>query len=192
MSNSPEKFVVQLTGQPDSGKTEVANHLHVMHGFEVVRPSDFIRRYARQHGVVLGERKDFAQVHKEMLRELGRRSLSRMLLATPSERVCVDGMRVPGHAENIRSAAPGILLGLDCRLEDRFERSKSRQSPLDKPNIEEFLADEQAEYRSLDPYEISTLTVMEMADYRLRTDKSLQQVCADVDEIVVPLLNTRA
>jgi dephospho-CoA kinase len=112
-------------------------------------------------------------------------------MAHPAERVCVDGIRVPAHSMRLRELCGSKILALHCPPELRFVRACERGGDLDKRTLEAFLKDEAQEARNPDPYVQSTLTVMEMADYRIDGSQPLPNVLEAVDRIV-PLVVGRS
>ncbi len=121
-----------------------------------------------------------------MLTELGRFAVTNAILEVPSDRICVDGIRVPGHARPLQEY--GIIVAIDCPQDIRYTRAIQRARGLDRLTFDEFLEDEAREARSEDPFSASTLTVMEMADYRIDGSRPLDVVKKDFDPIVAEIL----
>ena len=180
------KTVLQITGEPNAGKSELCKWLEKEKGFTPVLVSDLIRDYARPRGIELRERRDFIDAHTRMLSELGKFAISEAILNTPSSRISVDGIRVPAHVERLRQY--GLVIALRCPPEIRFQRSLERRSPLDKTTYEEFIADEMEEARNEDPYVQSTLTVMDSADYNVDSSRPFNEVVQEVDKIIAPYI----
>ncbi len=180
------RTILQVTGQPGAGKTEVCKYLVEEYGFATVLVSDLIRAYAKPRGISLSKRLDYKLAHTQLLAELGQFAISDAIIETPSDLVCVDGIRVPAHAERLRSYGSKIV-ALHCPPQIRFERAIQRKSALDKTSYEDFLSDEELELRNADPYVQGTLTVMEMADYHIDSSRPLTQVQQSVDAIVAQL-----
>lgn len=185
-----EKTVLQVTGEPGVGKTETCKHLEQRHGFARILVSDLIRDYAGTKGISLRERADYKAAHLQLLAERGKAAITDIIMDHPSERVCVDGIRVPAYSSRLRELCGSKIMALYCPPELRFVRACERGDSLDKQTFEAFLHDEAQEARSLDPYVQSTLTVMEMADYRIDASQPLPAVLEAVDRIV-PLVIPR-
>ena len=181
-----ERIVLQITGEPGAGKTAACAHLVKNFGFTSILVSDLIREYSKPRGIALRERSDYKFAHSELLRELGQQAISEAVLNTPAELVCVDGIRVPAHAERLHRY--GKIIALHCPPAIRFERASQRKGQLDKASYQDFLLDEELESRNPDPFVQGTLTVMEMADYNIDSSQALPQVLDTLDTIVVPLL----
>ncbi len=182
----PERLVLQITGQPGAGKTEACRYLTENYGFTSILVSDLIREYANPRGIILRERADYKFAHSELLRELGQQAISEAVLNTPTDLVCVDGIRVPAHAERLHWY--GKIIALHCPPVIRFERANQRKGELDKASYEDFLGDEELESRNPDEFVQGTLTVMEMADYDIDSSQPLPQVLDKLDAFIIPLL----
>jgi dephospho-CoA kinase len=181
-----EKTIIQLAGQPAAGKTEVSKYLESTYGFITVRPSDIIREFASQKGLPLRERKDYKPAHAQLLEERGAYAIPQQIIEMPTDKLCVDGMRVPANAQRLREYG-SIIVALECPAEIRFERSTERKRDIDKTSFEAFIQDEESENRSPDPFVQSTLTVIEMADYRIDSSQPPERVFEEIDYIVSTL-----
>ena len=104
-----------------------------------------------------------------------------------SATICVDGMRVPAHASALHNL--GKIIALHCPREQRIDRS-NRSRDIDQLDIDARIREEERESRNGNPFELSTLTVMEMADYQVDSTRPLGAVLHSVDDIVEPLLDS--
>ena len=184
----PERTIVQIVGQPGSGKSEVCNHLAEKYGFTSLLISDLIRRFADDKGILLKERADYRSAHAQLLADQGEYAITDEILKIDSELICVDGMRVPAHAARLRSKARSMIIALNCPARVRFDRSLLRARGIDSPNYEEFLLDEEQDFYNQDPFVQSTGTVMEMADHQVNSSVPLIQVFQTVDAFVEPFV----
>jgi dephospho-CoA kinase len=125
-----------------------------------------------------------------MLYELGLSVITEAIANTPSDLIIVDGIRVPLLSDDLRLKHGAKVVALDCPPEIRYERIRRRGRKIDKLSFEDFLADEEAESFSTDPFEASTLTVIETADYHIDSSKPFPRVVTEVDDIVVSFLAT--
>ena len=178
-----ERLIVSLAGNPASGKTDVAKHLEDAYGFTTVRPSGLIRAYAENRGIPLRERRDYSQTFNDMIAEEGSDKIVEQMLDSTDGNLCVDGERLPQHIMRLRKHG-AVVIALWCPIQTRYERAMERADERDKVTFEEFKADEASEYQSTEPPGISTLTVMQMADYHLDGSKEPRVVQAAVEDIV--------
>lgn len=185
-----DRTILQITGEPGAGKTDVCAHLAEEYNFSVVRVSDIIRSFARSKDLVLGPRSDYLDVHKQMKDEQGTDIVARTILGEPASRLCVDGIRVMSDVERLRKAPGAIskVVALHCPAEIRFERTLQRKSGLDRLSFEEFLEDDRRDAYNPDPERQNTQAVMDAADYHIDASQPQELVFQAIDEIVVPIL----
>lgn len=178
------RFIAQIVGQPGAGKTEACQHLYDFHGLRPILVSDLIREYADIREMALRSREDYSAAHRQMLRELGKYAITETIISKPFERISVDGIRVPAHVERLRQHGP--VIALHCPPEVRYERILARGRELDQPSYTDFLKAEGQQNRSPDPFEISTLTAMEGADYHVDSSQPLDRVKIELSNIIEP------
>ncbi len=178
--------IVQLVGLPGSGKTELSKYISDTYGFTPILVSDFIRNWAHICGVELSKRKDYMDTHAQMLSDLGKFAVTEAILDSPSDRICVDGLRVPAHSEFLHTYGP--IIALDCPIDIRYQRMKLRKGPLDKVSLDEVLRDEELESHNNDPFSQNTQAVMELADFHIDSSQPLPWVTNAVDKFMVPLI----
>lgn len=162
-------IAVNIIGQAGSGKSSVAKYLHERYDFEVHRPSDVLRDYAKRNHLPLSSRSDYAAYHKILIGE-DPESIIRPVLESTAERVCLDGLRVIGHAQALKHQIGMRTLALSCPPEICFAHIKSApewRKYRDESKIEtidDYLADIAADSNNLGLLEINVERVMGMAD----------------------------
>jgi cytidylate kinase len=179
--------IIEITGQPGSGKSSISDHLVETRGFSLFSVSGFIKKYADSKGLEIIERFDYETVHKEILSDLGRHAITDMILGSRSERIVVDGLRVPAYVKELNEHG-GVNIALHSPAEQRYGRVMLKHNGIDSPPYEKFLRDEAREYRSKDPYACSTLSVMDAADYHVDATHPLDVVTSEVVSIVDTLI----
>lgn len=161
---------INLIGKPGSGKSTLADYLSSEYGFDVFRPSDVIRNYAKARQIMLAHRGDYVNAHHLMLQE-NPNAMTDPIINHASSRLCIDGLRVPSHAARVQQAVGLITIGLECPDEVRFSRVLSAQeirAHRDASKIidfDEFLADEAPDNQTEDPSKPSVPLVMAMAKF---------------------------
>lgn len=183
-----DRLIIQIAGAARAGKSEVAKHLAEEYDFSVVLISDIIRAYADMREIILAQRDSYLRAFKHMKADLGSDIVASTVLEADGRRICVDGNRVPADVERLRQVG-AKLLALDCPVEVRFERAQRLQSPLDRRSLEEFMADDAAESSSRNPELQNLRAVIGMADFRVDSSRSLDQVTQDIDRIVALLVD---
>ena len=92
-------------------------------------------------------------------------------------------MRAPAEAEYLKSQG-GILLAVDADQELRYERVQSRRSETDQVTFEEFSAQEALENNDPDPNGMHKLKVIEMADYVIMNNGSIEDLHTEVEKFL--------
>lgn len=185
-----ERVVVQVTGEANAGKTELCSYFEEQYGFSVVLISDIIRSFADEQGITLSAREDYLATHKQMKTEQGNDVIARTVLEDPSDKLCVDGIRVINDAVRLRNtqAAASIIIALHCPPDIRHERSLARGSTIDRSSFEKFLEDDKHDAFSTDLEGPNTFAVMSAADHHIDSSMSREQVQQAADEILLPIL----
>ena len=176
-----EKTRINLIGQAGSGKSTISQHLAEHFGFEIFRPSDVIREYAQARDIALKRRQDYVDVHQAMMDE-DPDMIVRPVLQSPAARLCIDGLRVPHHAEILQRQVGMVTLALACPVETRFDRvynasewRRYREESQVK-TLEEFTADEAADNDNTDPLLPNVVTIMRMAGTTIDASQPLEVV----------------
>jgi dephospho-CoA kinase len=181
------RVILQITGEARAGKSEVCNHLSSEFNFSTILISDIIRGYAKTNGIFLGRRSDYLAAHNRMKEHLGLEIIKDTVLETTSERIVVDGVRVPNDVQRLREVGSQVI-ALHCPVDVRFERAKRLQTDIDPLTFEDFVHDDKEDAYNPDRERQSTHTVMSEADYHIDSSQPLSAVFRDLDDIVIPIL----
>jgi len=184
------KKILQVVGEARAGKSEACEYVAEKHGFKVVHVSDIIRSFARDRQITLGPRAAYLAVHAQMKQERGADYVARTVLASPYERICVDGIRVVNDVVRLQRAeqVESKIVALHCPPEKRFERALSLKSPLDSMTYEEFLEDDERDSYNPDPERQNTLAVIAMADTHIDSSQPRELVFKEIDAVVGSLV----
>jgi dephospho-CoA kinase len=99
----------------------------------------------------------------------------------------IESIRTPGEVELLRSKENFCLLAVDASPESRYQRITARGSSTDHVSFETFLDNEKREMDSTDPNKQNIRKCIEMADYRLLNDGSVEELCERVEQILLSL-----
>jgi len=183
--------VVNIVGYGGSGKSAVSELLKARHGFEIYRPSDLIRLYAKSSGLSLKSRQDYIDCHIAMVEK------DELAMIRPLENmfgsVCVDGLRAPKAMEFLRQKYSGFCVFLECPDEVRFDRvfgDSSRDTHRKPPTFEEFIADESPDRSNSDHNLPSLEDMKQSAEYVLDVSNvTAEQVCETIYSIAASRSN---
>jgi dephospho-CoA kinase len=118
------------------------------------------------------------------------------------ERLCAEAKRIgrnaiieaihtEGEARSLRREPNFVLLAVDADREARYHRIVARGSEKDHISFEKFKADEAREFSSTDPAKQNLSRCIELADYKLKNNGSVEELYARVDEILERLRDAR-
>jgi len=96
----------------------------------------------------------------------------------------IESIRTPGEIYSLRKKGRFILLSVDADPQIRYERIRQRQSETDQINFKTFLENEKREMTSADPNAQNLSKCIELADYRLWNNGTIEQLNRDVEVIL--------
>lgn len=88
----------------------------------------------------------------------------------------IESIRTPGEVSSLKSKSEFYLLAVDANPEIRYQRIRKRNSETDHISYETFLANEEREMESEDPYKQNLKKCKQMADYVLNNDGDLENL----------------
>ena len=95
----------------------------------------------------------------------------------------VESIRSLGEVAALKELG-GILLAVDAGRKLRYERVVLRGSSTDKVDFDTWVAQEEHEWRTMDPRGMNVPEVMKLADYTLTNDGTLAELHAQLDGIL--------
>lgn len=186
--DSDSETLVGLTGFARAGKSEIAQFLHEDYGYNIIKPSDVVRRaLVRQHG----ERKFARAEYRTMAENLRQASGPGYYLDGVdyrAERTLIDGTRHLDTAHFIRRQG-GLLIGVVARAEERFRRATTANDAKQKPvSLEDFELEERPEMNASSHGNggqiLKVLCCIQPGDIIDTTDMSREEVYGQVAAIL--------
>jgi cytidylate kinase len=187
-----ELFRINILGKACSGKSEVTKHLTQNLSFDLYRPSDTIRDYARERGLTLQGRKDYVAAHAAML-DRDPDAMIRPILESPAERLCIDGLRAPRMITRLRREIGMVTLALEAPVEARFARrlaaaqERVGRDASEITTLEAFIADEAADDAPGQEHLCAVTAAMELADQTVDAVQPVEAVIGEVESYLVSL-----
>jgi dephospho-CoA kinase len=99
----------------------------------------------------------------------------------------IESIRTPGEINSLRHKGRFILLSVDADPQIRYLRIRQRQSETDQVDYETFLENEKREMNSIDPNAQNLKKCMELADYKLWNNGTMEQLNRQLEEILTGL-----
>ena len=114
-----------------------------------------------------------------------------VLKANESNENCIiESIRTPGEVDSLRTNEGFRLLAVDADPEIRYSRISSRKSSTDNVSYSQFVANEQREMDSVDPNKQNLHKCIEMADFHLLNNGSVEELFAQIEKIILEIETT--
>ncbi|HUC94646.1 MAG TPA: hypothetical protein VMR19_01400, partial [Candidatus Saccharimonadales bacterium] len=105
--------------------------------------------------------------------------------AQQSGKNCViESIRTEGEIDALRRRDKFFLIAVDADQKIRYERAMERKSETDSVTFQKFVEDENRELSSTDPTKQNLRRCMELADYTIQNNSTIETLDAHVSEIV--------
>ncbi len=179
-------MILGIAGTDGSGKGTVVDYL--------VTKYDFVHYSSRaiilEHIVAAGLPDTRAQMRltaNELRAQYGNNFLVTQALARMKRdgvtRAIIESIRATAEAECLK-ANGGALLAVDADQALRYTRVQSRRSETDQVSFEQFVAHEELERNDPNPHGMQKGKVIEMADYTIMNDGTIEELQQAVDVFI--------
>lgn len=176
-------MIIGITGTDGAGKGTVVDYLVTKKGFTHYSSRDLLLAEVVKAGIE-PTRNELRLMGNKMRAEYG----DDVIVQKALEHIETDGV-IHAVVESIRALAEAqtlkshgaLLLAVDADLQVRYERVQNRRSEKDKVDFETFVAQEELEKNDPDPHGMQKAKVMEMADYTIFNDGTLEELEAATD-----------
>jgi len=177
-------MIIGITGSLSSGKGTVVELL-VKKGFKHYSVRDFLIEELRTIGLPVN-RDNLVGVGNQ-LREMNHPAYIVEKLYERAKLVsgdCViESLRTSGEINSLKQKGEFYLIAVDADQQIRYERAVNRQSETDKISFEKFLEDEKREMFSDDPNKQNLSKCIEMADFVLVNNGSIEELNEKLNEV---------
>lgn len=182
-------MLIGITGTDGAGKGSVVSYLVTQHGFVHYSSRAMILEHVRAEG--LPETRNQLRLTANAWRA---REGDDVLVATALVHIAhghvpnaiIESIRTLSEAKTLH-AAGGILLAVDADSHLRYTRIQSRRSGSDSITYEEFVAQEELEKNDPDPHGMQKARVMELADYTIKNEGTIEELPALIDIFLTSL-----
>lgn len=184
-------MIIGITGSDGGGKGTVVEYL-VTKGFTHYSARSFILIEIERQGLP-STRNQMRLTANQLRTKHGNEFVVKQAFekaqAEGKDKVVVESLRTLAEANYLKDQG-GILLSVDADPAVRYERVQARRSETDKVTYEQFLAQEELEKNDPDPNGMQKAKVMEMADYTIMNDGSLEELHIAVEKFLLQLVNS--
>lgn len=176
-------MIIGITGTDGAGKGTVVEYLVEVLGFTHYSSRDLIVAEIEKQGLSL-DRNQMRLTANELRKEFGNDVIVKKALekakAEMKNNIIIESIRALAEAEYLKLSG-GILLAVDADPQVRYERVQTRRSATDQVTYEEFLAQEELEKNDPDPSGMQKTKVMEMADYTILNQGTIEDLGGKVN-----------
>jgi len=182
-------MILGITGTIGAGKGTVVDYLK-QKGFAHYSVRDFLIEEIQKHNMPVD--RDSMRTIANDIRAMHQPSYIIEMLYARAEAARKDGLiesvRAIGEAEFLK--AHGVkLIAVDADQKLRYERVVARGSVTDSIDFDTFVEQEDKEMASTDPSGQNLVAVMQMADYRIENNGSMDELHERIDETLRALGN---
>lgn len=181
-------MILGITGTIGAGKGTVVDFLVQNKGFAHYSVRDFLVEEIEKRGL---------PVNRDSMREVAN---SIRAEHHPSYIICslyeratqaghdalIESVRAIGEADFLKNKGVKIL-AVDADRRVRFERVTLRGASTDDVDFNTFVTHEEKELASTDPSGQNLIGVMQMADYRIENDGTLEELHSKVEEMLTAM-----
>jgi dephospho-CoA kinase len=178
--------LIGITGTNGAGKGTVVDYIVKEKGFRHYSAREFLLAEIRHRGV-LENRSSMREVANDFRRLYGPAYVIEQLYAEAEKDgkdAVIESVRAIGEAEFLKSK--GALIGaVDADRDIRYERIVVRGQITDKVSFEEFGIQEDREMASIEPWDMNVFGVMDLADFKIVNNGSIQELHAQIDALPI-------
>ncbi len=180
-------MIIGITGTNGSGKGTVVDYL-VEKGFKHYSAREFITKEIERRGLPVN--RDSTRLVANDLRKVNGpayiiESLYNAAVAAGGDAI-IESIRAIGEAEFLKKHG-ALIFAVDADRHVRYERVTGRGTELDKVTFEQFSEQEEREMGATDAWDMNIAGVMAMADYTLMNDGTVEELRAQVDEVLAKI-----
>ena len=113
--------------------------------------------------------------------------VQKMAVENPA-RAIIESIRATAEVKTLK-AHGGILIAVDADQQLRYERIQARKSSSDHITFAEFVENETLEMNDPDPNGMQKAAVIQMADYTITNNGTLEELHANVEKVLAEIEN---
>lgn len=179
-------IILGITGMLGAGKGAVVEYLVSRHGFTHYSARSFIEGEIRKRNLPI-HRDSMVEVANDLRHAHGPGFIINALYQRALEEgspAVIESIRTPGEIEALKKSGNFYLIAVDADQKLRYERIVRRGSSTDDISFEQFVRDEEREMKSDDPSKQNLSACVEVADFTLYNNGSLEELYEQIEEIL--------
>lgn len=182
-------IIIGITGTIGAGKGTIVDYLIEKHGFEHFSVRGFLIKKIIERGMEVN-RDSMVIVANDLRAQNCPSYITDRLFeeALETGKNCViESIRTPGEVTSLRIQKGFFLLAVDANPRLRYERIVLRNSETDSVSFETFKENEAREMHSDDPNKQNLRKCIEMADFVLNNDGTMNELQQQVEDVLKKL-----
>ena len=179
-------IVIGITGTLGSGKGTVVEYLSGIRKFLHLSVRAFITEEILRRNLPVN-RDNMVVVANDLRRQYGPSCITDTLYeraALSGQDCIIESIRATGEVFSLRKKENFFLLAIDADPEKRYNRIVERASETDHISFETFIANEQREMKSSEPYGQNLSACISMADAVVMNNGSKQELFSHIEGII--------
>jgi len=182
-------LIIGITGTLGAGKGTIVNFLEKEKGYAHFSVRAFIAEEIIRRGMEVN-RDSMVLVANDLRKNNSPSYITDCLYERAlsiGRNSIIESIRTPGEIYSLRQKGNFYLFAIDADPQIRYERVRRRQSETDNISYETFLDNEQREMNSVDPNSQNVGRCMELADYKLWNNGTMEQLNQQVEAILLKI-----
>jgi len=187
------KMLLGITGTDGSGKGTVVEYLVKEKGFTHYSSRTFILEHIDKEGFPRTRNQMRLTANKLRARHGDAfvvKQAYEKALEDGKEYVVIESLRAVAEADFLKGKG-GVLIAVDADVKLRYKRVQERRSESDMVTFEEFVAHEALEAEDPDPHGMQKLKVIQMADYIVLNNGTLEELHTQIEEVLQKIKSTK-
>jgi len=186
MLNLIQMVIIGITGTIGAGKGTVVDYLVKNKGFKHFSARGLIVEEIEKRGLE-NNRDSMVVVANDLREKFGSGYVAEELFKRAEksdENAVIESLRTVGEIETLQKKGKFVLLAVDADSKIRYERVSVRGTSTDNVSFEKFLADEEKEMTSTDPNKQNLKKCIEMADFKIENNGTIEELNSKIEEIL--------
>jgi dephospho-CoA kinase len=182
-------LIIGITGTLGSGKGTIVDYLAKRKGFAHFSVRAFVSEEILRRGLEVN-RDNMVIVANDLRRKNSPSFITDQLFEralTAGKNSVIESIRTPGEVYSLRKFGNFILFAVDADPEIRYQRITLRKSETDSVSYSTFLENERREMESLDPNSQNVGKCIELADFHLLNNGTIEQLNRQVEEVLAKM-----